>query len=200
MRGVAAPGAAAPEAANLNNQLLVGFVVIGLLVGGGYWYMKQRSLAAIQQQVKDKKVEAASLERIIKEVEDFKHRKAALEQRISTINDLKKNQKVPVRVMDRISQDLPDLLWLDKLTLSGAGISIEGRALNPNAVALFTDNLKQDPIFDEPVVNKVELKGANIYSFSMNFHFNYPESTSAEGGAEGGKTAPAGAPGGTPGG
>lgn len=200
MRGVAAPGAAAPEAANLNNQLLVGFVVIGLLVGGGYWYMKQRALAAIQQQVKDKQAEAASLERIIKEVEDFKRRKAALEQRISTINDLKKNQKVPVRVMDRISQDLPDLLWLDKMTLSGTGISIEGRALNPNAVALFTDNLKQDPIFDEPVVNKVELTGPNVYTFSMNFHFKYPESTPDEGGAEGGKAAPAGAPGGTPGG
>lgn len=201
VRGVAATGgaAAAPEAANLNNQLLVGFIVIGLLAGGGYWFMRKSALDAIKEQVVQKQQEAQSLDRIIKEVEDFKKRKAALEERIALINDLKKNQKVPVKVMDRISQDLPDLLWLDKMNLTGSAISIDGRALNPNAVALFTDNLKQDPMFDEPIVRVVALTGGNnVYSFSMSFNVKQQKPEDAQ--TDGADAPAGGVPGGTPGG
>jgi len=172
VRGAAAPGAAAAEtSSDLNNQLMIGLMVIGLLAAGGYWFMKKSARDAMFEQVDAKQVEAQSLEKIIQEVEQFKTRKAQLEERIALINDLKKNQKVPVRVMDRISQDLPDLLWLDRMVLAGTQITLEGRALNPNAVAIFTDNLKQDPLFTEPNLSKVELQGTNVYTFAMTFSF-----------------------------
>ena len=185
VRGAAVPGVAAAETpSELNNQLMIGLLIVGLLAAGGYWFMKKSTRDSVMEQVEAKQIEAQSLEKIIAEVEQFKQRKAQLEERIKLINDLKKNQKVPVRVMDRISQDLPDLLWLDRMILSGTSISVEGRALNPNAVAIFTDNLKQDPLFTEPSVSKVELSGSNVYTFAMTFSYRYePEPAEGEGGA-----------------
>ena len=172
--GVPGAAPAAESAGSLNNQLLAVLAIVGLPAGGGYWFLKNQKLTGLQAEVEVKRAEAAGLQKIIDEVEQFKARKAQLEQRIEIIGNLKKNQKVPVQIMDRISQDLPDLLWLDKLTLSGNNLSVEGRALNPNAVAIFTDNLKQDPLFDEPNVSQLTLQGQTVYMFSMTFTFIPP--------------------------
>lgn len=195
VRGTAAAPVAVTGPSNLGNQLLVGLIVLGLLAAGGYWFLKKRELQAIEQQVQEKRREAESLERIIREVEEFKRRKDSLEQRIALINELKRNQKVPVRVMDQVSRDLPDLVWLDRMVLTGTRIQIEGRALNENAVALYITNLKANPLFDEPIVRSIELRGTNVYAFSMSFNFRYetlPASSGDEGEPAGSEQQPAG--------
>ncbi|MGA7614150.1 MAG: PilN domain-containing protein [Thermoanaerobaculia bacterium] len=180
---------------NVNNLLIVALVIAGLVVSGGFWFIKHQQLVGKQEQVAARTIEAQKLEAIIKEVEDYQKRRESLEQRIKLINDLKRNQKGPVRVMDHISRDLPDLLWLDSMSLNGDTITLVGRALNPNAVANFVENLKGDPLFEEPAVGEVSQQGqtsnAAVYRFTMNFHFKTP----AEGGettdSQTGDTAPA---------
>ena len=91
------------------------------------------------------------------------------------INQLKQNQKGPVRLMDRVSQDLPDLVWLDKMTVGGGLVTIDGRGLNPNAIANFVENVKNDPMFEEPDLGNVTQISASplVYGYTMNFHFSY---------------------------
>src|SRR5947208_15258218 len=79
----------------------------------------------------------------------------SLQKRIDLINQLKQGQKGPVRIMDQISKDLPDLVWLDHLGLSGGVVTIDGRGLNPNAIANFVENIKSDPFFEEPDLSSV---------------------------------------------
>lgn len=183
----AAPAAAMGAPANINNMLVVVCLLGGAVIGGGYWFWKKSVLSNREEQVAVRRAEAQKLEAIIKEVEDFQRRKENLEKRIQLINDLKRNQKGPVRIMDRISQDLPDLVWLDRMTLTGGNIALEGRGLNPNAVATFVENIKADPMFDEPEVSQItqERAGANItvYRYSMTFNFTYtpPGATPAAG-------------------
>jgi Tfp pilus assembly protein PilN len=180
-------GAAGP--ANINNMLIIGLLIAGVVIGGGYWLLKKRALSNKEEQVAARREEAQKLEAIIKEVEDFQRRKENLTKRIELINNLKKNQKGPVRVMDRISQDLPDLVWIDKMVLTGANIAVEGRGLNPNAVATFVENIKADPMFDEPEVSQITQEVVataakqqiTVYKYQMNFNFLYtpPGSTPA---------------------
>lgn len=185
--GIAAAAAAGPS--NLNNILVIGGAILGLLIGGGWWLWQKRILSERRDTVAAKTTEAQRLEAIIKEVEEFQKRKDSLQKRIDLINQLKQNQKGPVRIMDRISQDLPDLVWLDKLTMSGGEIKIDGRGLNPNAIANFVENVKNDPLFEEPDLSNLEQKNANppVYVFNMSFHFVYAPKP------------PAGAPGSTTG-
>ena len=77
--------------------------------------------------------------------------------------------------MDQVSKDLPDLVWLDSMDISGGRISLNGRGLNPNAIALFIENIKQDPYFEEPAVGTVAQISSVpvVYSFDMNFAFTY---------------------------
>jgi Tfp pilus assembly protein PilN len=77
--------------------------------------------------------------------------------------------------MDRVSQDLPDLVWLDKMTVGGGLVTIDGRGLNPNAIANFVENVKNDPMFEEPDLGNVTQISAAplVYGYTMNFHFSY---------------------------
>ncbi|MEK6371640.1 MAG: PilN domain-containing protein [Acidobacteriota bacterium] len=173
--GVSAAAAAGPS--NVNNILVAGGLILGILVGAGWWFLQKRTLSERQDTVANKSVEAQRLESIIKEVEEYQKRKDSLQKRIDLINNLKQSQKGPVRIMDQISKDLPDLVWLDKLSMSGGLISIEGRGLNPNAIANFVENIKSDSFFEEPDLSS--MTGASVsgktpvYTFVMSFKFTY---------------------------
>ncbi len=184
MAAVAAVGAAAPS--NINNLLVIGGLVAGVVIGGGWWVIERQKLSGKRDEVASKQVEAQRLEAIIKEVEGYQKQKDSLQKRIDLINQLKQNQKGPVKILDRISQDLPDLVWLDKMTMSGGLITLGGRGLNPNAIANFVENIKNDPLFEEPdlsSMNQVTVKPL-VYSFDMTFHFSYaPKSEAGAAGA-----------------
>ena len=178
---VAAAQVAAGGETNFNNLLIIGGLVLGVLIAGGWWLTEKHKLSERQDLVATKQVEAQRLEAIIKEVEEYQRRKDSLQRRIDLINQLKQNQKGPVKIMDRISQDLPDLVWLDKLTMSGGAISINGRGLNPNAIANFVENIKNDPLFEEPDLSSLAQTSVVplVYSFDMNFRFSYAPKTEA---------------------
>ena len=129
-------------------------------------------------------------ENIIKQVENYTKQKESLQKRIDLINQLKQSQKGPVRIMDQISKDLPDLVWLDRLNMSGGVITIEGRGLNPNAIANFVENVKSDAFFEEPDLSSVTGLTASsttpVYSFQMSFKFTY--APKGEAGAAGAAT------------
>ena len=173
----AVPGAGA----NINNIIVLAFLLLGAIAAAGYWFWYSRELDERKEIVEQKTQEAQKLEAIIKEVEEYQRRKDSLQQRIDLINQLKQNQKGPVRIMDQISRDLPDLVWLDSMEISGGRIALNGRGLNPNAIALFIENIKRDPYFEEPAVGTVAQVSTVplVYAFDMNFAFTYAPKTAA---------------------
>lgn len=190
VRGAGAPAAvpgvaAAAGPGNLNNILIVGLVIVGAVVSLGYWLYAKRNLANTQATMEQRKLEAQKLESAINAVNDFQKKKDNLQKRIDLINQLKQNQKGPVRIMDQVSRDLPDLVWLDTMNITSGHISLTGRGLNPNAIALFVANVKQDPFFEEPKVGTITQQSPNppVYTFDMNFGFTYTAKTPGQPGA-----------------
>ncbi|MBV8520412.1 MAG: PilN domain-containing protein [Acidobacteria bacterium] len=169
----------APATTNVNNILILALLALGVLAAGGYWFWEKRILAERKDVADQRRVEAQKLERIIHEVEDYQKRKDNLQQRIDLINQLKQNQKGPVRILDQVSRDLPDLVWLDSMDISGGRIALNGRGLNPNAIALFIENIKNDPYFEEPQVNSINRvsEAPLVYTYDMNFAFTWAPKT-----------------------
>jgi type IV pilus assembly protein PilN len=165
----------------INNIIVLACLVLGILAALGYWFWNKRELKNREAVVAERTSEAQKLESIIKEVEEYQLRKDNLQQRIDLINQLKQNQKGPVRIMDQISRDLPDLVWLDSMDINAGRIILSGRGLNANAIALFIENIKNDPYFEEPQVGAVTQVSATplVYGFDMNFAFSYAPKNAA---------------------
>jgi type IV pilus assembly protein PilN len=169
---------------DINSILIVLLLVVGGLIAGAWWWMEKRKLNEREETITVRKAEAEKLEAIIRDVEQYQKRKDNLQKRIDLINQLKQNQRGPVRIMDQVSRDLPDLVWLDKMTINNGSIALQGRGLNPNAIANFVENIKNDPYFEEPQVGSMTQTSVAplVYTFDMSFGFSYAPKT-AEGSA-----------------
>jgi type IV pilus assembly protein PilN len=168
-RGVAALGGAG----RLNIVLLVGAMFLGLLICVVQWVLLNNQTKDMDEKIRIAQAEVTRLESVLAEVRDFEDKKERLQKKVDLINQLKVNQRGPVRLMDEVSKALPDLLWLDRMEYRGNSISLTGKALNPNAVANFLENLKRQPLFQEPVVRDINACGGgpSLYCFSLGFVF-----------------------------
>ena len=168
---------------------------LGLL---GYWLYLRNEVKERDVAIAEAQREVDELAQVLQEVEDYKAKKAKLEHKIQVINELKRNQWGPVRIMDQISNSLPELLWLDRMTLASNNIELHGRAFNTNQVAAFIENLGKVPEFQEPRLRDTAKQGP-VYQFVITFNFSAapppaPEATpGAEPGVEGAEGAETGA-------
>jgi len=170
-KGAGAAGPSGPK--DVWQLLLLGGLLLGILVWGGYWFYLRHEIAVRNQKIAEHEAEVRRLESIIKEVEDYKIKKAALEHKIDVINQLKQNQQGPVRIMDQVSRALPELLWLETMDVTGDNIAVAGSAFNINAIANFIENLDKSQTFQEPILRD-SARAGQVYNFGINFTFTPP--------------------------
>ncbi len=160
-------------AAKINNYIILGLVVVGLgFVGLRYWKLSSK-LADIKNEIVTNQREYDRLKPIIAEVEAFKKKNAELKHKIEVIENLKQNQFGPVRVMDEVSKALPDLVWLTNMGLNGNVLTLQGQALNENAVANFISNLTASPFFAEPSLRIMSQNEQGVFSFDLSCTFTH---------------------------
>lgn len=168
------PGAAAAEKQN-RTAMLFGLIVVATLLGLGWWYMTlTKQLEELQQRKEAALAEKKRLEAVIQEVEGYEAQKKALETKVKVIDDLKRNQTGPVHLLDEISRNLPDFLWIEKLSQGGGNvIRLEGKATSYNAIADFITNLDRSGYFVSiGVVNANRMgEGQELYAYAIQATF-----------------------------
>jgi len=115
------------EGADVGQWMLLAGIAVGLLAIAAAWYLQDQKTKAKQAEVAAAQREVDQMASVIKEVEDYKEKKAELERKIGIINDLKANQRGPVRVMDYVSRALPELLWLDTMSMKSDSLCTSKR-------------------------------------------------------------------------
>jgi Tfp pilus assembly protein PilN len=173
--GKAAPGpVVAQGTGGTRNLLLVGIVLLGVLVSAGWWWSLTSQRTRLQQDIRAAEQELVRLEEIRKKADEFKRQKELLERKITLITDLKKKQSVPVHILDQVSRNLPDFLWLDSMTAANNQINIAGKATTYNAVSNFFDNLNASGNFTDVVLGKTSEIPEGV-SFSLTCRFAPPQ-------------------------
>jgi len=154
---------------------VVGVVVLVLLIEGLSWYWLQTRLRDLRQEKLTAERELVVLKKKVKEVENYEKDKRVYEDRIAVIQKLKKNQQGPVRILDRISFELPDQVWLTSLTQAGEGITLDGMAMTNAALVKYVNNLKQSLLFtDVQLLESRQTTDFNmaVYKFQITFKVN----------------------------
>ena len=171
-RRAAATAPAALATGKVNNLIFLGCFLLGVLYVAGMWLHLNSVKNDFDDKIRKAQAEVDRLKSIIDEVNGYEKKKADLEKKIGLINDLKKNQRGPVRLMDEVSKALPDLVWLTDMNLIGNTIGMRGKAMTPNAVANFIENLKKSQFFAEPTFDSLNQEGP-IYNFGLSVTFTY---------------------------
>ncbi|HEV8240034.1 MAG TPA: PilN domain-containing protein [Thermoanaerobaculia bacterium] len=177
----------------LSEGLFLLALVVGAALIAGYWWYLRGEIRERDQAIAVAQKEVDELQQVLQEVEDYKVKKEKLEHKINIINDLKRKQWGPVRIMDQISNALPELLWLDAMTLQANNIELRGKAFNTNQIAAFIENLGKVPEFQEPRLRDTSKQGP-VYAFTITFNFSIAEPPAAQQPATGEAPAAAAAP------
>jgi Tfp pilus assembly protein PilN len=123
------------------NFLLAGILVLGFLVAAGWSWARTTELKRMELRKTQAEAELVRLQEVRKKAEEFKRQKDLLEKKITLITDLKKKQAVPVHLLDQVSRNLPDFLWLDAMSAAANQVNVSGKATTYTAVSNFYDNL-----------------------------------------------------------
>ena len=153
--------------------LLGGIIVLGVLVAGSWWWARASELDRKRQEKVAAQVELKRLEDVRKKAEAFKAQKELLERKINLITELKQKQAVPVHILDQVSRNLPEFMWLDSLTANANAINIVGKATTYNAVSNLYDNLRASGQFSEVVLGKTTEIAEGV-SFSLTCRYSPP--------------------------
>lgn len=137
-------------------------VVATMVMVAAAWWWQSRDAAAVDlshTQVTAEQVELAETAARVRTLED---RRATVGQKLGVIVALKKSQSGPVLLLDRISRELSDSLWLTDLTLSDGEVSIVGQALSQVAIADFAQNLRLSSFFAETTLEFTVDTGSSV--------------------------------------
>ncbi len=112
------------------------------------------------------------LKQKIKEVDNFEQLNKTIEQRNSIIEQLRRNQSMPVRLLDEANNLLPHGVWLDEITVSGENTSMEGYAFTNSDIVTYVDNIKNSQIFTEVYLlesKSITVENTPLYIFKLTF-------------------------------
>lgn len=152
------------------NLLLVGILVIGIVMAGGWWFVLNNEEADWRQRHAQADKELERLKEIRKKGEEYERQKELLTRKINLITELKKMQTVPVHILDQISKNLPEYLWLESMSASGNQITITGKATTYNAVSNFYSNLNESGYFSTVTLGKTfEVPEGVAFSLTSSF-------------------------------
>lgn len=145
-------------------------VLATLIAVGAAWWWQSRAHANLETRLADVTAEQERLAETAARVRALEERREVVNQRLGVIVDLKKNQSGPVLLLDQISRELSDSLWLSTLTLSEGSVSIAGEALSEISIADFEENLRLSSFFDDTRIESTTDTG-DVVNFELSTRF-----------------------------
>jgi len=122
--------------------------------------------------------EIANLKSIMGEIQSLKAKKAKLQEKMDMIVKLQEQNIGPVRVLDELSLKLPsNKIWIEKLSLKGDRMNMEGKTLENQEVANFMKQLENSLFFSGIDLKKVTkdkvVQGVPMLSYGLNTVVHY---------------------------
>jgi type IV pilus assembly protein PilN len=142
--------AAAPEVAVVERKkepvksLILFLLVVSLFA---YYYTQTRTLKKERKLLDTAIEEKNSLQEVDELLKTVEAQRDTLEKKINLINSLKVQQLTAVEIMDELSRNIPDWVWLLDTNFDRENLKIHGRALSNTLVADYIYNLENSPVF-----------------------------------------------------
>jgi len=169
--GRKAPSVSMEGLGKFQNILFV-VLILGTVIFLGWKYNDLNGqIADLNQKLDDDAIAMKKVEEDRRVADDLEKKKQKVEHQIDLITKLKNEQQVPVKLLDEVSRNLPDFLWLTSMNENGGALTFSGRATTPTAYANFYNNLDASPYFSDVGRISYRDEGTDGVSFSLSARF-----------------------------
>jgi type IV pilus assembly protein PilN len=123
------------------------------------------------------------LDKQIREIQDLEKTKARLLARMDVIQQLQESRPEVVHLFDELVVDIPEGVYLTKVTQSGRSVVVDGRAQSNARVSAFMRNIEASKWIGGPSLMVIEHEnqgGAEMSRFQLRFNQLKPKLNEAE--------------------
>jgi len=127
-------------------------------------------IAALEKQKQVNAERIKELDKKVAEVKNYESLNAEVQKRKEIIEQLTKNQSLPVRILDELSNRLTDGVWLKSLKITGTQLNISGSGFKNTDIVSFVQNLKASDMFtdvDLRGTSRAIVQGVETYTFTL---------------------------------
>ncbi len=177
--------------------VVVAVAILGLAIAAivVQFLSATRTINQLDEEINQLTAEKNRLAPIIVEVQKYQAKLAELDEKEKLIERLKSEREGPVRMLDALSAELPDFVWLTQLQEKGNQVTIDGMAASYVSIADYIRKLEDSDWFQnvELVDAKVDKKQEQEFTqFQLRTQLVTPQSSPPPA-AAGAAAAPAGA-------
>ncbi len=157
-------------------------VVLGAL---GLYVPRARQTRALEPVLEAAKRDSIRYSGILTRKAQLERRRDSLLAEMQVIRDIDRDRYIWPHILDAVTKSLPPYLWLDDVASRGgesgdsgsAGITIQGKTADPQALTRFMRNLEESPFIEGVQIVSSALvaeQGHDVTSFSLTARYQVP--------------------------
>lgn len=154
-------------------SLPIAGVVVGLLftaLGGVYYLWLNGEFAKAEKKKADLERDKKQYEPYIALEKKFREKKDALQKKEEVMTTLKRQQALPVHLLEELANSLPDDVWFKKVSQKGMAITIEGEGRNFESINSLYGNLQSRTRWFKKINYPGAKRGASgSFEFTISF-------------------------------
>jgi|Deesub1362B_J571_1020462.scaffolds.fasta_scaffold00273_16 type IV pilus assembly protein PilN len=152
------------------------FTVVVIIVAVFITYNIRAEITSLKNTKARNEQRLAELRKKLKELKNYERLVEDVKKKKEIIIQLRKNQAIPVKVLDELSRKLPDSVWFKRLEVKGKKVVIEGLAFTNTDIVMFVDKLKRSDVFSsvflveskrQQIAEKELREKITVYNFKL---------------------------------
>jgi Tfp pilus assembly protein PilN len=150
---------------------VIGIVILFIALTIFTLYLNKK-VSNMQADMSAKEKRLNELKQAIIEVQNYEKDNKELLEKTQIIEILKKDQIVPLRLLDEVSERLPKGVWLTILSDKNRVINIEGYALTNYDLVGYVQNLKESKYLTDVMLvesRQTAIESIPVYKFKLTF-------------------------------
>lgn len=160
------------ESANQQLVIMAATILLVLAAVGAIYYVTIEKISTAKQEITRSESELANLKKKIGEIDNLKRLQAEVRRKLDILNQLRKEKTGPANRLARLSDIVPDRLWLTRYQESGLRVSVSGLAYNEELIAEFMRRIESSQEFGNvelQVSEQQEISGVKLKKFDLSF-------------------------------
>ncbi|WP_028452514.1 PilN domain-containing protein [Chitinilyticum aquatile] len=158
------------------SMIMLSVIAAAALVVLGYLFLAAR-LEAQNSRNEILRAENLKLDEQIAEIEKLKSEKQAMLEKKNIVERLQNNRTEAVRLMDQLTRQTPEGVYLKDVKQTDAKLVIAGFTQSNARVSNFMQNLADSPLFEQPVLVEVKSTSASgtLSEFTLDVALSRPK-------------------------
>lgn len=153
-------------------------ILLFIVVVGALYYLQNNAIKKEQDLLHYANNEKQKLRDVSSKLEKTRQLKESIDRKINLIKQLQSEQSVAVNILDELSANIPEWVWLHSANYENNSIQLKGKSLSMNLTADYIYNLEQCDYFKNVKLHTANerTQGSKKYiDFSLSAQYTTPQ-------------------------